>query len=206
MCIRDRGDLTCLTGVPGSFGGAVAMNAESVVELMHENMWLAEISRETGEIGVKPAAECTYDYRYCSVQESILGAVLLRLQPADSDKMRRIVEERSEERARKLPLDWPSAGCVFRNPPRDSAGALLDMAGMKELQRGGAMYSPRHANFIVNTGGATSDDVVELMVSGKRTVWEKFGRSLQPEVKFVGRFDEKALEYLHANLEEDDGS
>ena len=206
-CIeRGLGDLTCLTGVPGSFGGAVAMNAESVVELMHENLWLAEVNRETGEITVKPATECAFEYRYCSVQESILGAVLLRLHPVDSEETRRIVKERNEKRARKLPLNWPSAGCVFRNPPRDSAGALLDMAGMKEVTRGGAMYSERHANFIVNAGGATSGDVVELMVLGKRTVWEKFGRSLQPEVKFVGRFDEADLEYLHTNLEENDGS
>ncbi len=200
------GDLTCLTGVPGSFGGAIAMNAESVVEVMYENLWLAEVNRQTGEMSVKPACDHTYKYRYCSVQESILGAVLLRLHPADSEETRRIVKERNEKRARKLPLNWPSAGCVFRNPPRDSAGALLDMAGMKEARRGGAMYSERHANFIVNVGDATSGDVVELMVLGKRTVWEKFGRSLQPEVKFVGRFNEADLEYLHTNLEENDGS
>ena len=207
QCIeRGLGDLTCLTGVPGSFGGAVAMNAESIVELMHEDLWLAEVSREIGEMNVKPACKHTFDYRYCSVQESILGAVLLRLHPADSEETRRIVKERNEKRARKLPLNWPSAGCVFRNPPRDSAGALLDMAGMKEVKRGDAMYSELHANFIVNVGGATSGDVVELMVLGKRTVWEKFGRSLQPEVKFVGRFDETDLEYLHTNLEENDGS
>lgn len=207
LCIeRGLGDLTCLTGVPGSFGGAVAMNAESVVEVMHENMWLAEANRETGEMSVKPAREHTFDYRYCSVQKSILGAVLLRLHPADSGETRRTVKERNEKRARKLPLNWPSAGCVFRNPPRDSAGALLDMAGMKEAARGGAMYSERHANFIVNVGDATSGDVVELMTLGKRAVWETFGRSLQPEVKFVGRFDEEALEYLHTNLEENDGS
>lgn len=207
QCIEHGlGDLTCLTGVPGSFGGAVAMNAESVVELMHENLWLAEVNRETGEMSVKPACDHTFEYRYCSVQESILGAVLLRLHPADSEETRRIVKERTEHRARKLPLEWPSAGCVFRNPPRDSAGALLDMACMKEVTRGGAMYSERHANFIVNAGDATSGDVVELMVLGKRTVWEKFGRSLQPEVKFVGRFDEADLEYLHTNLEENDGS
>lgn len=207
QCIElGLGDLTCLTGVPGSFGGAIAMNAESVVELMHENLWLAEVSRETGEISVKPATECSFKYRYCSVQESILGAVLLKLHPADSEEMRRIVKERTEQRARKLPLNWPSAGCVFRNPPRDSAGALLDMAGMKEVRRGGAMYSKLHANFIVNAGGATSGDVVELMVLGKRKVWEKFGRNLQPEVKFVGRFNEADLEYLHTNLEEKNGS
>lgn len=207
QCVeRGLGDLTCLTGVPGSFGGAIAMNAESVVELMHENLWFAEVSRETGETGVKPACDHTFEYRYCSVQESILGAVLLRLHPTDGEETRRIVKERNEQRARKLPLDWPSAGCVFRNPPRDSAGALLDMAGMKEVRRGGAMYSERHANFIVNVGDATSGDVVELMVLGKRTVWEKFGRSLQPEVKFVGRFDEADLEYLHTNLEDADGS
>ena len=206
-CIeRGLGDLTCLTGVPGSFGGAIAMNAESVVEVMRNNMWLAEINRETGETSVTPACDHSFEYRYCSVQESILGAVLLRLHPTDSEETRRIVKERNEKRARKLPLDQPSAGCVFRNPPRDSAGALLDMAGMKEVKRGGAMYSELHANFILNVGGAASGDVVELMVLGKRAVWEKFGRSLQPEVKFVGRFDEEALEYLHSDLEESDGS
>jgi len=202
---RGRGDLTCLTGVPGSFAGAIAMNAQNIMEELAGRLWLATLNRASGACTVREGSDFAYNYRFCQAAETVLGAVLVRLLPADSGAMRAKVKERNEKRARTLPLEWPSAGCVFRNPPGEHAGVLLDRAGMKGQRCGGAAYSEKHANFILNYGEATSEDVVELMVLGKRAVWERFGRCLIPEIKFVGEFDPQKLAYLHADLERGDG-
>jgi len=191
------GDVTALTGVPGTFGGAIAMNAESVLNVMGEHMWFAEVERSGGGIRIRPALDFTFGYRHSSVQQTVLAAILLHMQPADGAKMREFITNRRAARLRGQPLDWPSAGCVFKNPEGDSAGALLDQAGMKGRSIGGAEYSHKHANFIINTGGAASSDVLELMMLGKRAVWERFRVCLTPEIKFIGRFDLALLEYIH---------
>lgn len=190
------GDVTALTGVPGTFGGAVAMNAESILNVMGERMWFATVNRAGGETEIRHALDFDFGYRHCAVQQTILAAVLLHMQPADSARMRAFVANRKAARMRSQPLEWPSAGCVFKNPEGDSAGALLDQIGMKGRRIGGAEYSHKHANFIINTGDATSSDVLELMALGKRAVWDRFHVCLTPEIKFIGRFDLELLEYV----------
>lgn len=196
-------DVTALTGVPGTFGGAIAMNAESILNVMGKHMWFAEVARSGGQVSVRPATDFSFGYRHSAVQQTVLAAVLLRMQPADAAKMQEFIANRKAARMRNQPLEWPSAGCVFKNPEGDYAGALLDQAGMKGRGIGGAEYSHKHANFIINTGGATSSDVLELMTLGKRTVWDRFRVCLTPEIKFTGRFDSEVLEYIHRDsLEE----
>jgi UDP-N-acetylmuramate dehydrogenase len=195
----------CLSGVPGSFGGAVAMNAEGILESLGDNIWLSLAHPATGAIRVQPASELAFAYRTCGLEDAYVVAALLRLHSDAPEAVRSRMKQRLDKRSASQPLEWPSAGCVFRNPPDGFAGALLDRAGMKGISRGDAVYSDKHANFILNLGNATSGEVLELMALGKRAVKEAFGRCLMPEVKFIGSFPAETLAFLHQNLEGEDG-
>ncbi len=190
------GDITNLSGVPGTLGGALAMNAEGIMNIMEGNMWVAEVNYHNGQVIIKESTEYKYEYRYCSVQERIVGAALLRLFPKDSEAMRKQVHTLLSRRKATQPLNMPSPGSAFKNPKSDFAGRLLDVSGLKGVRVGDAAFSEKHANFIVNLGNATSDDVLRLMAHGKRVVWEKFAISLMPEVKFIGKFDEELLKLV----------
>ncbi len=194
-----------LAGIPGSVGGAVAMNAQGFMEALKNDAWLVEVSPNDGGISVVPASKHTMGYRRCGLMGHYVIAVLLRLKPDSPDDTRARVRETIKRKQQMQPLETPSAGCVFLNPAGEYAGALLDRAGMKGKRCGGAVYSDKHANFILNSGGASSDDVLELMVLGKRSVEEAFGRCLVPEIKFIGKFLSETLAFLHQSWEGDDG-
>jgi UDP-N-acetylmuramate dehydrogenase len=191
----------CLAGIPGSIGGAIAMNAQGVLESLTDDAWLVEVSPIDGAFSVVLASEHTIGYRQCGLMGNYVIAAMLRLKPDAPDAIRARVHDIIERKKQTQPLDKPSAGCVFRNPEGDHAGALLDGAGMKGKRRGGAVYSDKHANFIINTGGATSDDVIELMTVGKRAVKEVFRRCLIPEIKFIGNYPGELLAYLNLDTE-----
>lgn len=198
---KQLGDLTFLAGIPGSFGGALAMNAEDVLNALEGNLWIIELGgRKHDEIRVRPSTDYRFSYRRSSVQETVAAAALIRLQPTEPERLRASVETVMAKRKSTQPYELPSAGSVFKNPHGDFAGRLLEAAGMKGTRIGGAEFSAKHANFIVNAGEATGEDVLELMILGKRTVWEKFGVSLAPEVKFLGEFDPQKLHYLNEEL------
>ncbi len=190
------GDITCLAGVPGTFGGALAMNAEGIMNQMEGNMWIAQINQTSDELVVWESRNFSYEYRYSSVQEGIAGAALLRLFPSDPTAMRIRVKELLARRKSTQPLDMPSPGSAFKNPKGDFAGRLLDRCGMKGFRLGDCAFSEKHANFIVNLGNATGDDALKLMAHGKRVVQETFGVWLFPEVKFIGDFDKELLHYV----------
>ncbi|OPX22140.1 MAG: hypothetical protein B1H03_05145 [Planctomycetales bacterium 4484_113] len=190
-----------LAGVPGTVGGALAMNAEGVMDILEGNLWIAELAgKQYDEIRIRPGTDFRYSYRHSSVQDTIAVAALLRLSPKPPEAMEAAIEEITAKRRRTQPHQQPSAGSVFKNPPNDFAGRLLEAAGMKGARVGDAAFSDKHANFIVNLGNATGEDVLELMLQGKKAVWEKFGISLFPEVKFFGEFDPQKLHYLNEEL------
>jgi len=198
---KKLGDLTFLAGVPGTVGGALAMNAEGVMDILEGNLWIAELAgKQYDEIRIRPSTDFRYSYRHSSVQDTIAVAALLRLSPKPPEAMQAEIEEITAKRRRTQPHQQPSAGSVFKNPPNDFAGRLLEAAGMKGARVGDAAFSDKHANFIVNLGNATGEDVLELMLQGKKAVWEKFGISLFPEVKFFGEFDPQKLHYLNEEL------
>lgn len=191
----------CLAGIPGSVGGAVAMNAQGFLDKLQDDTWLVEVSPIDGAFSVVLASEHTIGYRQYGLMGNYVIAALLRLKPDNPDAIRARVQETVERKQQTQPLDKPSAGCVFRNPEGEHAGAMLDGAGMKGKKCGGAVYSTKHANFIINAGGATSDDVIELMTQGKRAVKEVFRRYLIPEIKFIGHFSGEKLAYLNLDTE-----
>lgn len=176
------------SGIPGTVGGAVAMNAaaygwsmceivHSVTALTYEGERVA-LGRDDLEAGVKTTRV---------LQEPLIlveAEFLLR-----EDEPRAILgrmQEYLEERSRKQPLSVPSAGCAFKNPAGGGAGRFIDAAGLKGTRVGGAEVSTVHANFIVNTGGATARDVLLLMERVRDAVYDRFGVVLEPEIRVLG--------------------
>lgn len=178
-------------GIPGSIGGAIAMNAGAFGGSMAQVVERVECLTPTGEQMRLTASELNFAYRRSRVLDENLVVTkgVLALEAAAPEEIRRRMAQSQAWRKQRQPLSAPSAGSVFRNPPGDAAGRLLEAAGCKRLRVGGAMVSPTHANFIVNTGDATARDVASLMTQVRTRVWEKFGVWLEPEITLLGQFD-----------------
>jgi len=185
---RGFAGLEWAVGIPGSLGGALTMNAGAYSHTV------GDVTREVRMIGldaafsVKTGEEMQFAQRSSRLSHGdvIAYQALLALRHADPDEIRARTEGYMKDRKIKQPLHMPSAGCVFQNPSGRGAGRYIDAAGLKGLRVGGAEVSPVHANFIVNTGGASARDVLILMSVIRRTVYEKFGVDLVPEVRVVG--------------------
>jgi len=178
-------------GIPGSTGGAVAMNAGAFGANMAAVVRDVDCILPSGEACSLANAEMGFAYRHSrALGEAmiVVGVHLALTLGRPEDIARRMADFQAQRKARQPLTSW-SAGSVFRNPPGDAAGRLIEAAGCKGLRRGGALVSPKHANFIVNTGGATAADVAALMAEVQRRVWETFGVWLEPEIKLVGEFD-----------------
>ncbi len=175
-----------LVGIPGSIGGAIAMNAGGRHGTIRDLIEEVEFVEPNGRLVRRPRGELNFSYRRGpqSDAEVIVGARLrlARERPeAVLERMRRILREKVS----RQPLAARSAGCVFRNPPGASAGYLIERVGLRGHRLGGARFSERHANFIVNAGGATFDQVVELMRLAARRVLDAFGVTLEPEITIL---------------------
>ena len=176
-------------GIPGSIGGALAMNAGA----FGGETWDSVVSVETvdrgGAMRTRPKADFAVAYRTVRgpVGEWFLGASF-EFPPVDSPAAieSEAIRALLRERAAKQPLGSPSAGSVFRNPEGGHAGALIERAGLKGLRRGGAVVADKHANFIINTGTASAADIEALIVEVQRRVVEATGVSLEAEVRILG--------------------
>lgn len=175
-------------GIPGSVGGAVYMNAGAHGSDLSRILKTAEILFEDGGVLVLTNEELEFAYRTSLLQKK-KGVVLeatFQLREGDRRAIAAVLAANKDRRRQTQPLQMPCAGSVFRNPPGDHAGRLIESAGLKGFQIGGAQISEIHANFIVNRGGATASDVLTLMDHVRRTIMEKFGVDLHPEVLVVG--------------------
>ncbi|UVI32198.1 UDP-N-acetylmuramate dehydrogenase [Paenibacillus spongiae] len=175
-------------GIPGAVGGAVYMNAGAHGSDVSRIFKSAEIVLETGELVHYGPEDMKFSYRHSVLHEQpgiVVGATF-ELQEGDKDGIAATMAEYKARRLRTQPLHLACAGSVFRNPPHDFAARLIQEAGLKGLRSGGAVVSTQHANFIVNTGQATADDVLTLMATIKSTVKDRFGIDLVPEVLVVG--------------------
>lgn len=178
-------------GIPGTLGGALAMNAgtrRGAIGDQVESVTLfvpgAGLQRLRGD-------EVAWGYRWSGLAErGVVVEAVLRLAEGDRARIKATMEVDFRSRKQSQPLGRPSAGSVFRNPPGDSAGRLIEAAGLKGLCSGDARISTVHANFIVNEGSASARDVVTLMRKAQMTVRDTYGVELQPEIRFVGSFDE----------------
>lgn len=143
-----------------------------------------------GNIETIPAKELNMGYRTSLVKERgylVLEAVIA-LEKGDQEAIRERMKELTELRTSKQPLEYPSAGSTFKRPQGYFAGKLIMDAGLRGFQKGGAQVSPKHCGFVINTGGATAADVRALMEAVIQEVRRQFGVTLEPEVKFLGRF------------------
>ncbi|NTU89515.1 MAG: UDP-N-acetylmuramate dehydrogenase [Actinobacteria bacterium] len=174
-------------GIPGTLGGALFMNAGTRTE------WVGSVveaitlySPEEGLVR-RRGEEIPWSYRKSGIMrgEIILEAEL-SMKPGDIGSIRAKMEASLSRRKKSQPLSFPSAGSVFKNPPDESAGKLIESVGLKGYRCGGAQISEMHANFIVNTGNAKAQDVVDLIVLARNRVKEVYGIELQPEVQFLG--------------------
>lgn len=176
-----------LAGIPGTMGGALAMNAGAFGSETWTWVEQVETVDRQGARRVRRPAE--YEIGYRSVKgpagEWFVAAVLA-LTPGDSAAVSARIRELLESRKATQPLHLPSCGSVFRNPPGDHAARLIEAAGLKGLRRGGACVSEKHANFIVNLGGATAADVEALIGQVVQRVQKVHGVRLVPEVRIVG--------------------
>ena len=179
-------------GIPGTVGGMVAMNAGTPAGCMADHLLAAEVATPDG-LRWLDATELHLSYRHCELPK---GAVLTRARckilrgtSIDLVEQQRAAKADVDRRRATQPLTLPNSGSVFVNPPGNFAGRLIEQAGLKGLIRGGAQISDRHANFIVNLGGAKAAEVVELIALARKSVLLATGIELKPEVRLVGGFD-----------------
>ncbi len=174
-------------GIPGSLGGAVFMNAGAYGGEMKDVLESAEIALPDGTLREAPAEELELSYRHSALEGSgaLVTAATVKLTPAEPEAIRVRMRELMEKRRASQPLDMPSAGSTFKRPVGGYAAALIDQAGLKGFAIGGAQVSEKHAGFVINRGGATFDDVLRLMEHIQKTVLEKSGVRLEPEVRIL---------------------
>ena len=174
-------------GIPGSLGGAVFMNAGAYGGEMKDVLESAEIALPDGTLREVPAEELELSYRHSALEGSgaLVTAATVKLTPAEPETIRARMRELMEKRRASQPLDMPSAGSTFKRPVGGYAAALIDQTGLKGFAIGGAQVSEKHAGFVINRGGATFDDVLRLMEHIQKTVLEKSGVRLEPEVRIL---------------------
>ena len=192
---RSLAGLEFAVDVPGTVGGALRMNAGAHEDCIGNHVASVTVMRVAGKpedvssahMEKLRANELTWDYRSSSFStDDIIAECELSVSHADAFFIRAKMEAMHNRRKATQPLNLPSCGSVFRNPPGHSAAALIEGVGMKGVQEGAAQVSDVHANFIVNTGGATARDVVTLIERIQTKVYEAHGIELQPEVRFLG--------------------
>jgi len=173
-------------GIPGTLGGAIAGNAGAFGSAVCDYVTELELGTAEGSAWV-PITEIEYGYRRCLLpQQSVIVAARFSFPPGDPAAIRARHREFAAQRRSSQPTGGRSAGCIFRNPPDSSAGALIDAAGLKGLRRGGAEISRKHANFILNRGGATARDVAWLVGEMRRRVEIETGVRMETEIRCIG--------------------
>jgi UDP-N-acetylmuramate dehydrogenase len=178
-----------LSGIPSSVGGAVRINAGAYGTEIFDLLEDVTLVSRAGAARVVPAGSIPHGYRWtalCDGDDVVAGATL-RLREAPREEIDGRLGAVRERRKNALPAE-PNAGSVFRNPPGDHAGRLLEACGLKGLRVGGAEVSQRHANVVVNAGGATAADVRGVMARMREAVRDRFGVELVPEVEDLARF------------------
>ena len=176
------------SGIPATVGGAVFMNAGAYKSDMGYIVQNVKVLTPDFRILELENRELNFHYRTSFFQthrDYICLEVLIKLEKGKKDVMDEVMKSRLKRRVETQPLNYPSAGSVFRNPPDMYAGELIEKAGLKGLKKGGAMISEKHANFVINIGGATGSDVKELIEHVQKEVYDKYKVNLKVEQEFV---------------------
>jgi UDP-N-acetylmuramate dehydrogenase len=178
-------------GVPGTVGGSVVGNAGAFGREVKDGLISADLIDPQGRLHKLTAADCRFAYRDSIFKSEKAGwvvrAATFETGAGDPSRIRERIKEVQRHRRKTQPIEKRSLGSTFKNPPGDAAGRLIDACGLKGRRIGGAQISEKHANFIVNLGGASADDVLALMAEMRNRVFERFGIELEPEVRVIGR-------------------
>lgn len=177
------------SGIPGSIGGAVFMNAGAYGGEMKDIVRSVKaVSPDGSEERIFTADEMDFSYRHSILEENgyIAVEVTIELKKGDKEEISALMKELLEKRNSKQPVNYPSAGSTFKRPEGYFAGKLIEDAGLKGLTVGGAQVSTLHSGFVINIGGATATDILQLMALVQNTVYDKFGVMLEPEVRIIG--------------------
>lgn len=182
--------LEFMSGIPGSVGGAVVMNAGAWGREIGEFICSVSVIDKNGIIHILPADAIDFGYRRMrprdeQLSQTVVFGAELKLYPGRQRDIFEQCRQYQEQRRTRQPIGIASAGSFFKNPEGDSAGRLIEAAGLKGLRRGNAMVSTVHANFIVNTGHATADDIITLMREVQEKVFDFSGIMLEPEVHLL---------------------
>ncbi len=178
------------TGIPGTLGGAVTMNAGAYGGEMKQVIESVRAVDAGGEIREFSMEELELGYRTSRIQKEslIVLSVLMKFKRGDRAAISARVDELSRQRREKQPLEYPSAGSTFKRPEGYFAGKLIQDAGLKGYRVGDAMVSEKHSGFVINAGEATAAQVRQLMADVDREVYQKFQVHLEPEVRMIGEF------------------
>jgi UDP-N-acetylmuramate dehydrogenase len=189
---RDLTGLEFAEGIPGTVGGGLLMNAGAFGGEIADVVEFIEGVDVQGEMRRIPRDQLRFGYRHFDLPPGFIVTRLeLLLKPGDRAAIRAKREQARRRRETRQPLGYPNAGSIFKNPPGEFAGRLIEACGLKGQRHGGAMISEEHANFIVNLGGATAADVRFLMREAARRVWEMQAVRLEPEIRLVGEWSEE---------------
>lgn len=183
---RSISGLEFAVGIPGSIGGAIVMNAGCWGKEIGDVLYSVTMLNPAGKQVTEPREKLDLSYRQWSGgRETVIIAAVFALTKSDKQKIKVTCREYLQRRKEKQPQNMASAGSFFKNPPGQAAGRLIEEAGLKGCRVGGAMVSPQHANFIVNTGTATAADILALMRMVQSTVFDRSGIMLEPEVQIL---------------------
>ena len=173
-------------GIPGTVAGCVVMNAGTKLGEMKDSVKAVRMVNMKGQIVDLDAAQVTFEYRRALLPRGIVVGVWLQLKQGVRSEIERVVKDYLHYRRDTQPLAMPSAGCVFKNPPNDSAGRLIEATGLKGARVGDAEVSLKHANFMVNRGQARAADVMALIKKVRSAIRRRAGVRLELELKIVG--------------------
>ena len=177
-------------GIPSSVGGAVFMNAGAYQGQISNVIEQVTCCDDSGQLITLEAADCAFSYRNSRFKQSrelVIVSVKMRLTPGKKEDILEQMQKNTASRNAKQPVEYPNAGSIFKNPPGDAAGRLIELAGAKGWRQGDAQVSEKHSNFIVNTGNASSRDVLLLVERVKQAVYAETGVLLEEEILYLGR-------------------
>ena len=175
-------------GIPGTLGGAVFMNAGAYDGEMSHVVTVVRAVDFQGNIKEYDASHLDFGYRHSVFHDNheVIGEVIMTLKPGDKNVIKARMDELTEKRESKQPLEFASAGSTFKRPPGYFAGTLIEQTGLKGLSVGDAQVSHKHAGFVINTGSASAKDVLDLIAEVQRRVYDQHGVHLEPEVRMIG--------------------
>lgn len=183
------GGIEYLSGVPGNIGGAVFMNAGTASGWIESSLESVELCSFEGKIRTLSKGDLQFSYRqqHFLKEDELVWAATLVLSKLDPEKIKASLAEAVRKRKAAQPIELPSCGSVFRNPDGKNAWKLIEEAGLRGIARGGARFSPKHCNFIVNEGSASREDVLFLIQLAKEKVYTLFGIELHEEVVLLSQ-------------------